>query len=471
MFKFLASSAILLISGISAVKDVPKDFAFGAGTSAFQIEGAWKDDGKGVSIWDTFLHNKNAKENGDIACDSYHKWKEDVANVKALGLEFYRFSIAWTRIMPNGTLNQINKKGIEYYMNLIKGLKDEGIEPMVTIYHWDMPEYIQQLGGFLNPQFVDYFADFARLLFQQFAPYVKYWFTFNEPSMVCVGGYELGSLAPGLQLHGEGVYQCSYVLLKAHARAYRIYEQEFKAKYNGQVGLVINFDWAEPVTKSAQDLEAQRRHIEFALGWWANPIFLGNWPPLMIDRIANRSKMEGFVKSRLPAFTSEEIKDINGTHDFFALNTYSVSQVKYEPEPAIGQPSYNSDKGVDLVLNDSYYYPQGLRTSVNYINKKYQPKAIMITENGKLTSDGLDDQDRINTIRDFINNLVDAKVKDNVNITAYSLWSLMDNFEWGSYEKKFGVIRVDFDSPNRTRTWKKSAKWYQNMIVTRKLDI
>uniref|UniRef100_A0AAR5QGS6 Myrosinase 1 n=1 Tax=Dendroctonus ponderosae TaxID=77166 RepID=A0AAR5QGS6_DENPD len=311
-----------------ADKQIPQDFLIGAGTSAFQIEGAWNEDGKGESIWDTFLHDKNAQEKGDIACDSYHKWEEDVANAKALGLDFYRFSIAWTRILPNGTLNNINQQGIDYYLNLIKALKAEGIEPMITIYHWDMPQHIYELGGPLNTQFVNYFGDFARLVYQNYAPYVKYWFTINEPTLVCNGGYGSGFMAPGLHLIGDGIYQCGYVLLKAHARAYRIYEEEFKPLYHGrfssiarQVGLVINFDWAEAATDSSADLEAQERYIEFEVGWWANPIFLGNWPQIMIDRIADRSRLEGFARSRLPKFTEEEINYINGTHDFFALNT------------------------------------------------------------------------------------------------------------------------------------------------------
>ncbi|KAH1027671.1 hypothetical protein HUJ05_001136 [Dendroctonus ponderosae] len=508
---------ISIIASSQADKQIPQDFLIGAGTSAFQIEGAWNEDGKGESIWDTFLHDKNAQENGDIACDSYHKWEEDVANAKALGLDFYRFSIAWTRILPNGTLNNINQQGIDYYLNLIKALKAEGIEPMITIYHWDMPQHIYELGGLLNTQFVDYFGDFARLVYQNYAPYVKYCnklyykasrvtsfvatdrinlnntgtnkvkqyevgkklrFTINEPTLVCNGGYGSGFMAPGLHLIGDGIYQCGYVLLQAHARAYRIYEEEFKPLYHGHVGLVINFDWAEAATDSSADLEAQERYIEFELGWWANPIFLGNWPQIMIDRIADRSRLEGFARSRLPEFTEEEINYINGTHDFFALNTYGVGQVEDEPEPEIGEPSYVSDEAVRSVRSNDFYYPEGLRTSVNYINQKYQPRGIIITENGKgiRQGDSLDDQERINTIRvrcknDFMSALVDAAVEDGVNVIGYSVWSLMDNFEWGSYESKFGIIQVDFESPDKTRTWKESAKWYQNVATTRILDV
>ncbi|CAG9765665.1 unnamed protein product [Ceutorhynchus assimilis] len=469
MLKCVLLIASLVTSSL-AVKKIPDHFLLGTGTSAFQVEGAWNEGGKGPSLWDTYLHNQNATENGDVACDSYHKWQEDVANAKALGLDFYRFSISWPRILPNGTLNNINQEGIDYYLNLIQALKAENIEPMVTIYHWDMPQHIYELGGFLNPQFVDYFEDFSRLVYKLYGSYIKYWLTFNEPSLICQGGYGMGIMAPGLLLNGDGIYQCGYVLLKAHARAYRVYDEEFRAQYNGQVGLVVNFQWAEPASNSTLDLEAQERYTEFELGFWVNPIYLGNWPQVMIDRISNRSKLEGLSRSRLPSFTQEEIEYINGTHDFFAINTYGVYQVKYAPEPAISYPSYTFDLGVDIVNDTTYYNPKGVRDMVNYISQKYQPNGIIITENGKPSEDTLEDMDRINLIRDYLGNLIDALVEDKVNVFGYSIWSLMDNFEWGSYKSKFGIIRVDFDSPNRTRTWKESAKWYQNVIATRILD-
>ncbi|XP_066152271.1 myrosinase 1-like isoform X2 [Euwallacea fornicatus] len=456
--------AIYLVYGCFADKQIPKDFILGAGTSAFQIEGGWNEDGKGESIWDTYLHNQNAKENGDVACDSYHFWKEDVENAKALSLDYYR-------ILPNGTINNINQKGIDYYLNIIKALKNAGVEPMITIYHWDMPEYIFKLGGLLNPEFVNYFEDYARLLYQLYGPYVKYWITINEPSLICTNGYEYGIVAPGLKLIGDGIYQCSYILLKSHARAYRIYDKEFKSKYNGQVGIVINFDWAEPTSNHELDIAAQERHIQFNLGWWANPIYLGNWPELMIARIANRSKLEGFQRSRLPEFTQEEIDYINGTHDFFGLNTYSVNQVTYVPDRPIAQPSYLLDQSVNQLKNDSFYYPDGVRTCLNYIYNRYKPQGILITENGKQTQNELNDDERISTIRDYLSRAIDAKEQDKVNVIGYLIWSLMDNFEWGSYEKKFGIIHVDFNNLNRTRTWKKSAFWYQNVISTRILDV
>ncbi|CAG9765663.1 unnamed protein product [Ceutorhynchus assimilis] len=457
-----------LLEWVLAARKIPDNLLFGAATAAYQIEGAWNEDGKGESMWDRFEHDRGG-ENGDITCDSYHKWQEDVANAKQLGLNFYRFSIAWTRILPNGTLNSINQKGIDYYLNLIKALKDAGIEPMVTIYHWDMPQHLNELGGFLNPQFADYFGDFARLVYQLYGSYVKYWITINEPLSICLGGYGSGQTAPGLKLDGDGNYQCAYVLLKAHAKAYRIYDEEFKSKYNGEVGISLNTNWFEPAKEdSKEDSLACERILQFMFGWFANPISNGNWPQVMIDRIANRSALEGLARSRLPEFTQEEIEYIKGTYDFIGFNTYKVYKAENIDYP-IGNPSYNYDSGVSYDTDVFYFYPEGFRKLINFINHNYNPSSIIVTENGLQTGDSLEDQDRIEYLTGYIDNLLDAIELDGINVVGYTVWSIMDNFEWGTYANRFGLIRTDFEDANRTRTWKASAKWYQNLIATREL--
>ncbi|XP_060536284.1 myrosinase 1-like [Cylas formicarius] len=444
----------------------PDDFMFGAATAAYQVEGGWDEDGKGVSIWDDFFHSQGANETGDVACDSYHKWREDVENAKNLGLQFYRLSIAWTRILPDGTLGNINQKGIDYYLNVLKALKENNIEPVVTIYHWDAPLHISKLGGFLSSAIVDYFGDYARLLFQTFGEYVKYWITVNEPTIVCELGYGMDVFPPALALIGDGIYQCGYNLLKAHAHAYHIYEDEFKATQKGKITIVTECAWYEPNDPtSTQDLETRERAIQFRLGWFANAVYLGNWPQVMIDRIGNRSQAEGLSKSRLPQFTQEEIDYINGTHDYFALNTYGTVNVTYTPEAPPGEASYWTD--LEVTNSDTYDDPQGIRKLLNWINNRYNPGEIIISENGKVNDGGLDDDDRIEYISGYLSSILDAIYEDNLNVIGYGVWSIMDNFEWGSYDKRFGLIEVDFDSPNKTRTWKKSAYWYQDVINRR----
>ncbi|KAL1512858.1 hypothetical protein ABEB36_002371 [Hypothenemus hampei] len=457
-----------ILASSQAARYIPKNLWFGTATASYQIEGAWNESGKGENIWDKFLHDANRDQNGDVTCDSYHKWQEDIENLKKLNVNHYRFSISWPRILPDGTLKSINQEGIDYYYNLIQGLIEAGIEPMVTLYHWDMPVHISELGGFLNPQFIDYFEDYARLVYQEYGPYVRYWLTFNEPYSICNGGYGAGQTAPGLNLIGDGIYQCSYVLLKAHARGYRIYDEEFRPKYNGKVGIVLNINWFEPASNTTADSDARERLLQFQLGWWANPVFNGNWPQIMIDRIANRSSREGFARSRLPQFTQEEIDYINGTHDFFALNTYKT-YVAENTEYNITDPSYWFDVGV--TWTNLTYYPEGFRKLINFVNDRYRPESIIITENGLQTTDYLNDTDRITYIKGYINSLLDAIEEDKINVFGYTVWSLMDNFEWGSYDSRFGLINVNFTDSNRTRTWKDSGYWFKNILETRILDV
>ncbi|CAG9765666.1 unnamed protein product [Ceutorhynchus assimilis] len=459
---------IALLASSYATRKLPENFMLGAASAAYQIEGAWNEDGRGPCIWDSYTEEKGL-DNGYVAADSYHKWQDDVRNAKLLGLNFYRFSISWSRILPNGTINFINQKGVDYYTNLIKALKAEGIEPIITLYYWDLPQYLQLLGGFLNSRLVEYFEDYVRLCFELYGEYVKYWLTINEPFTICYDGYGSGGNAPGLQQIGDGVYQCAHTVLKMHARAYRVYDEEFRDRFNGQVGLVINSEWREPKSNSSLDLEAQERALQFSVGMYANPVFVGNWPQVMIDRIGNRSAQEGFTRSRLPPFTEDEIAYINGTHDFFALNTYGHYMVEYQDDEPISYPSYDFDRSVKTYNN---LIPSGfmLRKKLNYLQERYNPKAILITENGYRTDDILNDADRIKVLKDFLGNILDAVEEDNINVIGYSVWSLIDNFEWGSYKAKFGLIRVDFDDVDRKRTWKDSGYWYQNLTSTRILD-
>ncbi|XP_060526177.1 myrosinase 1-like [Cylas formicarius] len=471
-YKMTALQVLLLcfIAGSQALLDTrafPPDFMLGVATSAYQIEGAWNEDGKGENVFDFFYHTQG-NETGDVACDSYHKWEEDIQNVVDLGAQFYRFSISWTRILPDGTLGNINQKGIDYYMNIIKALKSNNIEPVVTIFHYDEPLHISKLGGFLNDAIVDYFGDFARLLYSTFGQYVKYWLTINEPSIICLYGYGSEGFAPALGVIGDGIYRCSYTLLKAHARAYHIYDEEFRATQNGKVSIAMEGPWYDPSDpSSAFDQEASERALQFREGWFANPIFVGDWHQILKDRIGNRSQQEGLARSRLPSFTEDEIAYVKGTSDYYSFNVYGTVNTTWIPDEEIGEASYYSDLGVNVT--DVFDDPAGIRKFLNWINDRYNPGEIMITENGKENGGGLEDDDRIQYIQGYLSSILDAIYEDYVNVIGYSAWSLMDNFEWGTYSRKFGLIQVDFGSPNRTRTWKKAAYWYKNVTASRQL--
>jgi beta-glucosidase/6-phospho-beta-glucosidase/beta-galactosidase len=216
----------------------PANFKFGVATASYQIEGAWNEDGKSENIWDHICHENPTfvvnQDNGDIACDSYHKYKEDVALLKDIGVDFYRFSISWSRVIPEGVAGSpVNQLGINYYKNLVQELINNGIEPMVTMYHWDLPEALQDLGGWLNPEVIDHYAYYAKTLYEELGDSVKHWMTFNEPKQTCMGGYGDGNMAPGYNFTGLEDYQCTHILLKAHAKAYHIYDEEFRAEQQG----------------------------------------------------------------------------------------------------------------------------------------------------------------------------------------------------------------------------------------------
>ncbi|XP_068893491.1 myrosinase 1-like [Tenebrio molitor] len=460
----------------------PVNFKFGAASASYQVEGGWNVDGKSENIWDHICHEKPTyvanQDNGDIACDSYHKYKEDVAMLKDLGVDFYRFSISWSRVIPGGVAGSpVNQLGLDYYRNLVQELVDNGIEPMVTMFHWDLPEALQELGGWPNPELEDHFVYYARTLYKELGDLVKHWMTFNEPKQTCLGGYGDGDKAPGYTSSGVADYQCTHILLKTHAKAYHIYDEEFRAEQQGSVGIVIDTAWFEPASGSDEDKEAAERGLQFTFGWFANPVINGNYPQVMIDRIDERSAGQGFEISRLPKFTDEEIEYIKGTHDFVALNFYTATYAQWLEEADINDLGYYSDLNILQFPDDAWeetvtswfrVVPWGIRKAVNWISKTYDNPEIFITENGYPDAGGLEDDRRINYHKEYLSNLLEAILDDGVNVTRYTVWSLMDNFEWTSgYNDKLGLYSVDFEDPDRPRTPKASAAYYKQVIATR----
>ncbi|XP_060525642.1 myrosinase 1-like [Cylas formicarius] len=474
----------VVIGTASARRHFPDGFKFGASTSAYQIEGAWDVDGKGQNVWDSYTHILSVISfpTADIACDSYHKWEEDIQILKTLGVQTYRLSISWSRILPNGTADYVNEKGVQYYLKILKALKANGIEPIVTIYHGDLPVPMNDIGGWINPKIIDYFSEYARICFDRFGSYVNYWLTLNEPRRICPPGeINIGWGVLKNYVTGEAIYECSYIINKAHAKAYHIYDEEFRSSQNGKVSIVLDVEWLEPYTNSSEDLGAVEREFEFSLGRFANPIYLGNWPQIVIERVATRSSLEGYNVSRLPEMSQEDVEYIKGTHDFFALNMYTSFLVENEDEPFVLWADYMADKKTQTHVDPAWRpsnvtsvvsNPEGIRKLLKYINDRYQPSEIFITENG--WPDGnteLQDTERIEYLEAHLSNVLDAIHEDNVNVVGYSMWSLLDNYEWiYGYRVKYGLVQIDFDNPNRTRTFKDSAKWYQKVIAARCLD-
>jgi len=459
----------------------PREFIFGSATSSYQIEGAWNEGGKGESIWDRLVHTNpnfiSDKGNGDIACDSYHKYKEDVQLLKQLGFEMYRFSISWPRVLPNGEVHHINEEGLQYYNNLINELLANGIQPMVTMYHWDLPQKLQDLGGWTNPLIVDYFVDYARLLFERFGDRVAWWVTINEPSQIILGYNSHGIYAPNTPLEGVGEYLAGHHMILAHAKAYRVYEKDFKGKQKGKISLSLAGRCTFPFTNTKEDTEAALRYREFEVGWFANPVFGsdGDYPKVMKQVILKKCLKEGRKKSRLPEFSKEEIKMIKGSADYFAFQFYSTRLVSHM-DSNDGEPSWMNDSLCDSKLGEGWtptsldwlwIAPNGLREMLKWIKESYGNPSVFITENGvpDVDPDPVDDKFRVNAYRTYLQEVTAAMTQDGCNVIGYLAWSLLDNFEWSNgYTAKFGLYHVNFEDPARTRSPKLSTQFFKRLL-------
>uniref|UniRef100_H2YTH1 beta-glucosidase n=1 Tax=Ciona savignyi TaxID=51511 RepID=H2YTH1_CIOSA len=468
--------------------DFPNTFAWGTTSSAYQIEGGWNEDGKGVSIWDEFTHKLQSQisdgSSGNAACDSYHRIDQDIKIIKELrgiSVGYYRFSLSWPRIIPTGEINDgINQPGVDYYNNLIDELLANNIQPMVTLYHWDLPQALQdKYEGWLDQSgiIVKAFADYTDFCFKTYGDRVKFWITFNEPFITAQLGYGVAAFAPGHYSPGEGVYYAAHSIIKSHAQAYHIYNNTYRESQKGQIGITLNTNWVEPMTTTDLDhIEASQRSLAFSTGWFAEPIFnSGDYPDVMIWNVGNRSEYYNITYDRLPKFTEEE-KELNkGTSDFFGLNHYTSNLIvpcSYYPEEG---PTYDSDQEAcgdgcaewpPSASSWLYQVPWGIRKLLIWIKRTYGDPVIYITENGisEHFSDGLDDDIRVNYYKNYIDEVLKAIKEDDVNVKGYTAWSLMDNFEWAEgYSERFGLHWVNFTDPERTRIPKKSASYYRSL--------
>ncbi|XP_021353931.1 lactase-phlorizin hydrolase-like, partial [Mizuhopecten yessoensis] len=454
----------------------PEGFVWGVTTSAYQIEGAWNEDGKGESIWDVFTHHRQSPndDTGDVACDSYHLWRDDVMVLKQLKISHYRFSISWSRVLPTGAASNSSKAGLQYYNQLIDALVDAGITPVVTLYHWDLPRALKQSGGWLHDDIIEYFINFADLCFSRFGDRVKKWITLSDPYSISVKGYGVGTLAPGEV--GENVYKVGHNLLRAHAAVYNLYSRKYKPYYKGTVGLALTAPWAEPFNRShEQDIRTSERALQFIFGWFANPIFKdGDYPIVMQTSVLENSLKENKLDSRLPEFTAEEKRMLKGSADFLGLNFYNSILVKQNANLSPKTLAYFLDMNVDtsaavvwpVGTNQRTSQPEGLRRILNWIHQTYSPAQIYVTENGMYDTTGsLEDTDREEYIKQHTNQLMKAISLDKIDIKGYFVWSLMDNFDWeDGYSRKYGLYHVDFNKAKKTRTDKQSANFYRQLI-------
>lgn len=451
----------------------PKEFVWGTATSSYQIEGAADKDGRGKSIWDVFCDTPGKVSNGDsglVACDHYHRFEEDIQLMAQMGVKAYRFSISWSRILPNGTRDSINQAGVDFYNSLIDCCLKHGIEPWATLYHWDLPQHLEEAeGGWLSDSISDRFADYTQVCFSAFGDRVKRWITINEAWVVAILGYGQGVFAPGHNSTSEP-YIAGHNLLLAHAKAVKVYRTQFQAEQGGLIGITNNCDWREPLSDSAQDRAAAQRALEFFLGWFADPIYLGDYPECM----------KVGVGDRLPLITDEQRNLIQGSSDFFGLNHYTTMYAAEANGDAREQSVYgngglNEDQGLDLSVDDSWQttdmqwavVPWGCRKLLHWIADRYDNPDIYITENGcayddELVGGEVNDTRRVDFYESYLEECANA-IDGGVNLKGYFAWSFMDNFEWASgYDKRFGIHHVDFETGERTP--KQSAKWFRQLL-------
>ncbi|XP_057334312.1 myrosinase 1-like [Microplitis mediator] len=450
----------------------PNDFIFGVATSAYQTEGAWNVSNKGESTWDKMVHENpytiDDQSNADIATNSYYMYKTDIDLAKQVGATAYRISISWPRILPDGFSNYINKDGIDYYNNVINEMLRQNITPYITLFHWDLPQKIQELGGWTNPLIVDWFVDFARVAFEAFGDRVKNWFTFNEPNFYCMFGYD-GLFPPRVNQSGIASYICGHNALIAHAKTYRMYNEQFQNKQRGTVSLVVALMWFHPENVNDPDeFTAAMQTTDFWNSWFLNPIFSskGDYSDLMKKKISMHSSIQGFRKSRLPNFTNEQIDMIRNSSDYLAINYYrSLKFVKWPESDIESTISFFADIGAqvnfdtedDLLRRDSSLCstrctPWALTALIADLSKKYNNPKMLVTENGFRDDGHLDDKKRAEYYRlHFIEIL--KLINRGYEIKGYFAWSLIDVFEWtAGYTQKYGLFSVNFTDPQRPRT-------------------
>jgi beta-glucosidase len=445
----------------------PDGFTWGVATSAHQIEGAFQEDGRGESIWDRFAATPGRISDGSdasVACDHYHRWRDDIGRLQWLGVNAYRFSVAWPRVLPAGT-GAVNQRGLDFYDALVDALLERGIRPFVTLYHWDLPQALQDVGGWGSRATAEAFVAYTDAVTARLGDRVRQWMTHNEPWCIAHLGHEDGEHAPGHRDAAESLRAAHHVLL-SHGWASGV----VRANATGaEVGIVLNLSPAFPASDSEADRDAARWFDGFFNRWYLDPVFRGRYPAdAVADRVAR-----GHVEGPVPAFVRPgDMEAIATPLDFLGVNYYSRTVLRSDPS---GVPR-RVDGVARAELTDMGWevYPQGLHELLVRIGREYAPRKIYITENGVAYSDGPDEARRVNDERRVAflrDHLVAAHraIADGVPLHGYFLWSLMDNFEWAhGYSKRFGIYWVDYTTQERIA--KQSAFRYRDIVKGNALD-
>ena len=440
-----------------------KNFIWGVATAAYQIEGAVHEDERGLSIWDTFSNDGNCfnGHTGNVSCDHYHHFEEDVKLMKELGVQAYRFSLSWTRIIPNGT-GKVNEKGIAFYNKLIDCLLLNGITPYITLFHWDYPYELEIRGNWSNPDSPKWFLEYAKVVFRSFGDRVKYFITFNEPQCFIGMGYASGVHAPGLKCSNRELVLKAHHILLAHGLAVQAFRELVP---DGKIGYAPTCSVAIPMSNSDADIEAARKRYfdvqeeawTWCVSWWSDPIMLGHYPE---DTEAFKA-----LNKYLPNTYKEDMNIISEPIDFYCQNIYSGYLISANEQ---GYKRHPNPVNTPITASKAPVTPSCLYWGPRFLYERYH-KPIIISENGMachdvISSDGkVHDPNRIHYIQCYLQELNRA-IDDGVDITGYFYWSFMDNFEWkDGYSQRFGLVYVDYQSLRRIP--KDSFYWYQNIMA------
>jgi beta-glucosidase len=429
----------------------PDGFLWGSATTSYQIEGAAAADGRGVSIWDTFCRTPGKVANGDtgdVACDHYHRYADDVQLMTELGLRAYRFSIAWPRILPDGT-GQVNQAGLDFYDRLVDTLLAQGIQPYPTLYHWDLPQALEDAGGWPARMIVDAFANYADVVSKRLGDRVKNWMTHNEPWCAAFLGYAIGHHAPGLQDYVKALAAAHHLLL-SHGLAVPV------IRANGgdgtRVGIVLNLSWVDPASDSDEDRAAARRMDGFFNRWFLDPVFRGAYPADMV----------ALYGGSVPGVQPGDMEAIATPIDFLGINSYTRAVIAHDDQPPLHVRSVRPEG--EYTTMDWEIHPESFYQLLMRVHRDYQPAVIYVTENGasfddQPAADGrVYDPRRLAYLQGHFASAHRA-IQEGVPLRGYFVWSLMDNFEWAfGYDRRFGIIYVDFET--QQRTLKESARWY-----------
>ncbi|KAJ4838703.1 hypothetical protein Tsubulata_003141 [Turnera subulata] len=510
-------------SSSSESSPIPADFLFGTASSSYQFEGAYLSDGKGLSNWDIFAHTPGRifdGSNGDVAVDEYHRYLEDINIMDTLGVNSYRFSISWARILPRGRFGDVNFAGISYYNRLIDALLLKGIQPFVTLTHYDLPQELEErYGSWLSPESREDFAYYVDICFKHFGDRVKYWVTFNEPNMQAMDGYRTGLFPParcsstfGNCTYGDSEKEpfiAAHNIILAHATAVDIYRTKYQKEQGGSIGIVVQCVWFEPISNSTADKVAAERALSFFMNWFLDPVIFGKYP----------TEMTQILGSDLPAFCSHDKEKLKNGLDFIGINHYTSFYVQdcilSECEPGLGttraeglcrhsqtkdgvplgelvrasihfvfQFYHETSNLISVALHPTaktgelwwqLKYPEGFEKIVTYVKERYNNIPMFITENGYGQQENpnlsiaelLQDVRRVDYMSSYWDSLLTA-IRKGADVKGYFVWSLLDNFEWtDGYTVRFGLYHVDYTTQKRTP--KLSAAWFKQLLAKYKV--